>query len=323
MPWLLPPSPLGENKGIKKRKRKYVILIDIFQSVGIVPDPTIQKMPLARIVSRAVPMTSLDDDDDLYSKPQVHDSHQSKENDDTFALALLKSHKEAQEIFDKARLEREQTAFMVAILQSHELTEQVFHQLRNEKEVEQLEMQKNMAALAQQAARLHENLEQIFANIGKEAQLSVSESEVVPSSPRPVGPLGALMEELKTKTTVIDPTEMSEDDISGEEESTSALIPVPGIVVATTLEESPVNANPSVTSDSEPQGTTRKISDSNNLMLDELKKVFNSTLNRKPSEGNEDDVSAEDINIAPSAIVQRRESHGLAVQNDSVAPEAH
>ena len=280
-------------------------------------------MPLARIVSRAVPMTSLDDDDDLYSKPQVHDSHQSKENDDTFALAFLKSHKEAQEIFDKARLEREQAAFMVAILQSHELTEQVFHQLRNEKEVEQLEMQKNMAALAQQAARLHENLEQIFANIGKEAQLSVSESEVVPSSPRPAGPLGALMKELKTKTTVIDPTEMSEDDISGKEESTSPSIPVPGIIVATTLEESPVNANPSVTLDSEPQGTTRKISDSNNLMLDELKKVFNSALNGKPSEGNKDDVSAEDINIVPSAVAQRRESHGLVAQNDSGVPEAH
>ena len=58
-----------------------------------------------------------------YSKPQVHDSHKSKENDDTFSLALLKSDKEAQEIFDKARLEREQAAFVVAIIQSYELTE--------------------------------------------------------------------------------------------------------------------------------------------------------------------------------------------------------
>jgi hypothetical protein len=59
-------------------------------------------------------------------------------------------------------------------------------------------------------------------------------------------------------------------------------------------------------------------------MLDELKKVLNSALNGKPSEGNKDDVSAEDINIVPSAVAQRRESIlGLVAQNDSGVPEAH
>ena len=55
-----------------------------------------------------------------YSKPQVHDWHQSKENDDFFALALLKSLKKPKRFSTKP--EREQAAFVVAIIQSYELT---------------------------------------------------------------------------------------------------------------------------------------------------------------------------------------------------------
>jgi cell division protein ZapA (FtsZ GTPase activity inhibitor) len=282
------------------------------ESAVVPADPVNQKMPLARIVSRAVPITSLDDDDEVFAKPQVHESHQGKgDESDPFVLAILKSHMEAQEIFDKARLEREQVAFMAAILQSHELSEQVFQQLRFEKEAEQLQVQKNMVALAQEAARLHENLEQIFAKIGKEEEQP--DAIIVPSSPRPAGPLGALMEELKTKTSVIDPTEVNEDDVSGEVETdASPSIPVPEII-ATSLE----------VDSAAPSGTPRKTSDSSNLMLDELKKAFNEALSVKSTEGSEDEVSAEDVNISPSAIAQRRESPGLVAQNDSGAAEAH
>lgn len=277
----------------------------VVESAVVPADPVNQKMPLARIVSRAVPITSLDDDDEVFAKPQVHESHQGKgDESDPFVLAILKSHMEAQEIFDKARLEREQAAFMAAILQSHELSQQVFQQLRSEKEAEQLQVQKNMVALAQEAARLHENLEQIFAKIGKEEQ---QPEVIVPSSPRPAGPLGALMEELKTKTSVIDPSE-----VSGEEETASPSIPVPEIITSSLEVDSAA-----------PSGTPRKTSDSSNLMLDELKKAFNEALSVKSTEGSEDEVSAEDVNISPSAIAQRRESPGLVAQNDSGAAEAH
>ncbi|KAI9565618.1 hypothetical protein GHT06_009410 [Daphnia sinensis] len=255
-------------------------------SIGLVPDPTNKKMSLTRLV----PVTSLDDDDD-----KQHDAHEEKGHDEAaeaFALANLKAHEEAQEIFDKARLEKEQAIFMAAMLHSHELSEHVFQQLRAEKEAEQMELQKSMAAFAQQAAELHSSLEQIFANISKEEQVAIDTlSEKPPLSPRPAGPLGAIMQELKTKTAVIDPTE-------GDDEGNNLGVGEHGGVVPIS-ETTPVSSGESPagsrTSPDSPGSLSKASNTSSELMLNELKKAFNSALAAHPSDGDEDGVSVENM----------------------------
>lgn len=286
-------------------------------SIGLVPDPTHKKMSLTRLV----PVTSLDDDD-LPEKP--NDEHQEKGHEDdvaeAFALANLKAHEEAQELFDKARLEREQAIFMAAMLHSHELSENVFQQLSAEKEAEQRELEKNMAAFAQQAAELHNSLEQIFASIGKEEQVAVDTlPEKLPLSPRPAGPLGAILQELKTKTAVIDPTEEDDegDDLGVGEHG--GVVPI-SETTPVSSGESPAGSR---TPTDSPGNQSKASNTSSELMLNELKKAFNSALAAHPSDGDEDGVSVENVSIAPSSIIHRRESPGLITENNSAAGEAH
>lgn len=309
--------PGGTTPLPNKNTHNAVASVTATASIGFVSDPTNEKMFLARVV----PVTSLDDDD-LHVKPLANDMHQGKgheeETADALALANLKAHMEAQEVFDKARMEKEQAIFMAAMLHSHELSEHVFKQLKSEKEAEQMEMLKNMAVYAQQAVELHTSLEQIFANIGKEQQVALDTlSENPPLSLRPAGPLGAIMQELKTKTTVIDPTEVDdEEDISGVGEP-HGLVPILETTAAS-MNDSPAGSR---TPSDSPGGLSKASNTSSELMLNELKKAFNTALSAYPSDGDEDAV--ENLSIAPSAILNRRESPGLVTENDTATAEAH
>ncbi len=289
--------PPGGTTPLPKTTINAVASAAVTASVGLVPDPTIpEKLPLKRTLA----VTSLDDDDETYAAKVAENARQDKENDEhlaAFVLAIEKTHSAAQEVFDKARIDREQAAFAAAILNSHELSVKIFHQLKADKEAEQLEMQKQMAALSEQTMKLHESLEQIFANIPKN-QPEVEQEEIVkaPLSPRPAGPMSAVMDELKTKTAIIDAAE--------DEPETNVSIPETVVVPP---DDSPAES----TTGTDSPGN--KSNSSSKLMLDELKKAINLAVVKT------DDEDEEVVNLSPSAIAQRRDSPVLAVDNDSGA----
>lgn len=287
--------PPGGTTPLPKTTINAVASAAVTASVGLVPDPTIpEKLPLKRTLA----VTSLDDDDETYAAKVAENARQDKANDEqsaAFVLAMEKTHLAAQEVFDKARIEREQAAFSAAILHSHELSVKIFHQLKADKEAEQLEMQKQMAALSEQTMKLHESLEQIFANIPKN-QPEVEQEEIVkPSlSQRPAGPMSAVMDELKTKTTVVD---------AEEDEPEIASISIPETVVV------PPDDSPAESTGTGTDSPGNKSNSSSKLMLDELKKAINLAVVKT------DDEDDEVVNLSPSAIAQRRDSPVLAVDN--------
>ena len=267
----------------------------VTDSVELAPVPA--KLPL----KRTLPVTSLDDDDETHTAKVAQ--KEDDENVAAFVLAIENTHLEAKEVFDKAKMEREQAAFLAAILHSHELSEKIFHQLKADKETEQLEMQKQMAVLAEQSTKLHETLEQIFANIGKNQPPIVTEEEIKPKTTvRQAGPLSAVMDELKTKTAIVDGAEEA-----AEVTETRATVPETVVVPP---DDSPVESGTPIVSGTDSPG--RASNSSSKLMLDELKKAINIAV--KIDDGDDG------ANISPSAVAQRRDSpSGFTALNDSAA----
>ena len=201
-----------------------------------------------------VPVTSLDDD--VYSSPidnhvQQQDEQQKIHPVPEFMDDVMESHLVAQRVFDMAQLERE-------ILQSHLDSEKVFHQLRIDKENETIEMRKQMEEFHQQAVELHRNLEQLFV-AGMENQITEEvkndEPELIKPKavPKPTGPLSAVFQELKSKTSVIDDGPLPATD----EKDSIELLTIP--VTPKTPERGRKDSN-----------------GSSQLMLEELKKAIHS-----------------------------------------------
>lgn len=303
--------PPGGRTPLPNSTANAVASATLTASVGLVPDPTIpQKKPLVR----AIPVTSLDDDSlpGELTKETLQKSERDVEAD-MLVSAMQKSHNEAQELFDKARTERQMAALSESMVQAHQQIEEVFQKMRAEKEAEQLETQKRMAEFAQQAAELHVILEQIFANVGKEKATETTTPPPTPS-PRTAAPMTALMDELKSKTPVVEAGAQETDDS----------VKVPTVDIETVPETAVAPPTPTTNEQDTlivPKPTQRRDVPTT-LMLSELKQAFSDALK---SEGDGDDESIEDVSISPSAIAQRRESPAVldkVAEGDSQQPLA-
>lgn len=279
--------PPGGTSPLPPKTIDAVASAAVTASVGIVPDPIVAtKMPLHRAL---IPVTSLDDD-----IPLKKENLSFEEAEKEFGSAIEESHLAAQEVFDKARHQREMALFMSAILQSHQLSEQVFQQIKSENQAKQLEIQKQMATLAQEADQLHKSLEDIFAN------MKATPVVQPPPSPRPAGPLTAVMEELKNKTSLVD----------GQVDSDDENQPIQSVSETVTQNQTPDEPGSPLETDS-PGNASKASNTSSNLMLSELKKAFHRAI--KTGEDEEDDMVN---NIAPSAVAMQRRDSPQPVDHD-------